>query len=214
MRVYEQQPCPLCNGTSMFYADIRGTRYLKCQICEGIFVHQDHLLDPDAEMAQYNVHINDVHDPRYQNFVSPITTAILADFDASAKGLDFGSGTGPVIAMILQDNKYHVTLYDPFFHADASALEARYDYIACCEVIEHFYKPIRDFALLKRLLEPQGKLYCMTEIYKPNMYFPQWGYKNDTTHVFFYARQTLQWIKDYFEFSDMQISNRLVVYTN
>ena len=35
-------------------------------------------------------------------------------------------------------------LYDPFFHPDASALERRYDFIACSGTAERFHHPAEE----------------------------------------------------------------------
>lgn len=116
-------------------------------------------------MLRYQKHNNDIEDDGYQQFVSPITLAIMRDFTQNHKGLDFGAGIGPVIFKILKDQGYMIRLYDPFFHNYPNLLKAQYDYIAVCEVIEHFHDPKKEFSLLKKLLRQNGKLYCMTNIY-------------------------------------------------
>ncbi len=169
--------------------------------------------NPEEEKLRYLHHENDVNDLGYQKFSSPITSAVLRDFTPSDKGLDFGAGTGPVIAKLLTDKQFNISLYDPFFHPEAELLEQRYDYIVCCEVIEHFYSPSKEFALLKRLLKPGGKLYCMTDLYHEEVKFKSWYYKNDPTHVFFYHLQSLEHIKNKFEFSKLSIEGRLITYS-
>jgi len=154
-----------------------------------------------------------VNDLGYQQFSSPITSAVLRDFTPEAKGLDFGAGTGPVIAKLLGDEQFDINLYDPFFHPNMELLEQRYDYIVSCEVIEHMYSPSKEFALLKRLLKPGGKLYCMTDLYHEAINFKGWYYKNDPTHVFFYHQRSLEFIKQQFEFSELSIEGRLITYT-
>ena len=136
----------------------------------------------------------------------------MRDFEPIHKGLDFGAGTGPVISKILQDNNFEIAQYDPFFHNHPELLKKRYDYIACCEVIEHFYNPRKEFQLLRNLLQPNGKLYCMTDIYDQTIDFEKWYYKNDPTHVFIYHKKTVEWIKDKFGFSDVTINDRLITF--
>jgi hypothetical protein len=92
-------------------------------------------------------------------------------------------------------------------------LESKYDYIACCEVVEHFYDPFREFKKLKDLLNPGGKLYCMTELYDQNTDFRAWYYKNDPTHVFFYSPCAISWIKEQFNFKEAKIEGRLIVFS-
>ena len=175
----------------------------------------DILLRPTKteEVARYKTHNNNVEDKGYQNFVSPITSAIFRDFKTNNKGLDFGAGTGPVISKVLKDKAYNIKLYDPFFHNYPKTLEENYDFIACCEVIEHFYHPNKEFKLLYKLLNPNGKLYCMTLIYDKSILFDKWFYKNDSTHVFIYQKETLYWIKKKMRFKEVIIKDRLITFT-
>jgi len=169
---------------------------------------------PDNEKSRYKEHNNDTEDQGYQNFVSPITTAILNDFTPAHSGLDFGAGTAPVISKILQDHQFQIKQYDPFFYNYPELLNDKYDYIACCEVIEHFNDPYREFSLLKSLLLPSGKLYCMTDLYNESIDFHKWYYKNDQTHVFIYHEKTIHWIKKEFKFSDVKINGRLITFSS
>ncbi|MEX0997915.1 MAG: class I SAM-dependent methyltransferase [Flavobacteriaceae bacterium] len=189
-------------------------RFYDCNCCGSIVRSSDTFPNDSIEIERYESHNNDVNDPRYQKFVSPITNAVQADFEPqNSLGLDFGAGTGPVITKVLNDNGYHLNLYDPFFHPDTSVLEQHYDYIVCCEVIEHFHQPLKEFQRLKNLLKPQGKLYCMTDIFRNQSAFGNWYYKNDPTHVIFYTEKSLQWIQKEVGFENLTIDNRLIVYS-
>jgi 2-polyprenyl-3-methyl-5-hydroxy-6-metoxy-1,4-benzoquinol methylase len=205
--------CPLCNSKSSVFFQHKKRLYHKCTQCQGIFVDKDLRPDLDAEKFRYEEHINDVEDLRYQQFVSPITLAILRDYSQKDKGLDFGAGTGPVISKVLNDKNYSIVQYDPFFHNHPNLLEEKYDYIACCEVIEHFYHPKKEFLLLKNLLAQGGHLYIMTSIYDECFDFKTWNYKDDNTHVFIYQKETLQWIKEEMGFLDMIIEDRLITFS-
>lgn len=175
---------------------------------------KQHLPDRDSETAVYMTHENDVNDPRYQQFVSPITETILKQIPADKSGLDFGAGPGPVISKILTENGYQTKLYDPVFYPDTSVLDQQYDFIICCEVIEHFHQPAVEFARLKSLLNPGGKLFCMTQLFENSIDFAKWHYKNDITHVFFYHRDSLHFIQKQFTFSAIEINQRLITFTN
>jgi len=171
-------------------------------------------LKTEDEKLRYETHNNDVFDIRYQNFVSPITKEILDNFSEDHSGLDFGAGTGPVISKVLKDNNFKIKAYDPFFHKNPKFLDEKYNYIACCEVIEHFYNPKKEFKLLKKILLKGGRLYCMTEIYDESIDFSSWYYKNDPSHVFIYHKKTIAWIKNKFRFSDVNINGRLITFFN
>lgn len=169
-------------------------------------------IDPTAEKNRYEEHNNDVNDLRYQKFVSPITTAVFASFPNTALGLDYGCGTGPVAAVQLQEQGYKVNLFDPFFENHPQNLQQQYDFIICCEVMEHFFNPHKEFKLLARLLTPGGKLYCKTSLFTNDQDFGPWYYKNDPTHVFLYSPESLEWIKDNFRFKNLQIEPKLLTF--
>ncbi|RUT77675.1 class I SAM-dependent methyltransferase [Ancylomarina longa] len=205
--------CPLCGNSGKLFYERPNMFHYQCETCSGIFADKKFLPETEVERKHYTQHNNDVEDKGYQAFVSPITAAVLRDFTPKAKGLDFGAGTGPVISKVLSDKGFSIQQYDPFFHNHPHLLEDKYDYIACCEVIEHFHNPGKEFALLRNLLNRNGKLYCMTHIYDESIDFPKWYYKNDPTHVFIYHRNTLSWIQKEFGFNELMIDNRLIVFS-
>ncbi len=205
--------CPLCDGIGEIFYKNNRQLYYECSNCKGIFASIDLRLNFEEEKTRYNTHNNDVNDIRYQKFVNPIFSSIIRDFTTNDKGLDFGAGTGPVISKLLGDKKYQIKQYDPFFHNYPELLEQKYNYIACCEVIEHFYNPKKEFATFKKILQQNGKLYCMTDIYNHTIDFDKWYYKNDPTHVFIYQKETFEWIKNEFNFSDLKIDGKLITLT-
>ena len=199
--------CQLCNAKStLFYKD----EFYKCSCCKAIFRPKEKLLDNEKEKQRYDSHTNDANDLGYQNFVKPITNSILNEFKSGDIGLDFGCGKDSPIVKILEENSYKIAKYDIFFYDDKKNLEQKYDYIACCEVIEHFYTPKKEFELLKSLLKDSGVLYLMTGIYSDEMDFSKWWYKNDLTHVFIYTKETLYWIKKEFGFKDIKIEKNFI----
>ncbi len=206
--------CPLCSSSSAIFYQNDNKLYYQCNNCLSIFLDKALRLDKKAEMSRYKEHNNDIDDEKYQKFVSPISSAIMRDFTQDSKGLDFGAGPGPVISKVLNDNKFFIRQYDPFFHDYPDLLNEKYDYIACCEVIEHFYDPAKGFRLLKELLLQNGKLYCMTQIYDESIDFHNWYYKNDQTHVFIYHKKAFHWIREEYGFSDVTIEGRLITYCN
>jgi 2-polyprenyl-3-methyl-5-hydroxy-6-metoxy-1,4-benzoquinol methylase len=177
-------------------------------------MNPNHFVSPSQEIKRYKNHNNDINDIGYQNFVKPILNGVLTDFNSTNIGLDFGCGTGPVITKLLRDKNYNITTYDPFFDNNLTALKTTYNFIVCCEVIEHFHNPLKEFKLLKSLLKLNGKLYCMTDVYKETINFESWYYKNDETHVFFYHKNTFDWIKNELDFSKVTVLNRLIIFEN
>jgi len=206
--------CPLCLTTNnhIFYND-ENFEVFQCNYCSLLYKTPNQFLTEKEEKNRYLNHNNDVDDTGYQSFVSPIVDAVDQDFPVTAEGLDFGAGTGPVITEMLSEKGYSLTLYDTFFHSNKKALQQSYDFIVCCEVMEHFHHPDEEFILLKKLLKPEGKLYCMTELFSSEINFKEWYYKNDKTHVVFYSEKTIKWIQQTFNFSEVKMDGRLIVFS-
>ncbi len=201
--------CPLCQSPSIyFYEDI----FYECTWCKSIFRDAQYFLNDQQEKARYDTHNNDILDIGYQRFVSPITTRVEEDFEIHAKWLDYGAGPGPVISHILSEKWYQLALYDPYYHPNTWVLKEMYDYIVCCEVIEHFYHPKEEFEKLFWLLKTGGKLYLMTEIFHEWRDFKNWYYKNDPTHVFFYHQAAFEYIAKKYNIKLVEIDERCIVY--
>ena len=201
--------CPLCHQRDNLSLD---NIYFECHNCGGIYMDKLHYVDSATERARYEEHHNDPNDPGYQKFVSPITEHIINHFDSDSVGLDFGSGTGPVISKVLSEKNYQLNKYDPFFYPDTSVLYQKYHFIACCEVIEHFKQPEKEFNLLYDLLYPGGKLLCMTKLYNESIPFQNWYYRRDPTHVFIYQSRTITYLTAQFGFKNGIINGRLIIF--
>lgn len=200
--------CTLCNSPLTNKPD---EEYYNCVICRAWVKDNTLYLTPEEEKQRYQTHNNDINDPRYRKFTSPISNFILENFANYHQGLDFGSGTGPVISGVLRDEGYKVVQYDPFFANDPKLLEKQYDYIFACEVVEHFYDPAKEFEKLFAMLKTGGKLILMTHLYDDSIDFKTWYYRKDPTHVFIFRRETFEYISERFGFDSLEIKERLVV---
>lgn len=212
MDKHHQETCRLCNHNMTYFASTRKRDYYRCPSCDSIQLKASQILTNTDEKARYDTHINDVTNLGYQSFVSPITNFILNHHEKIQKGLDFGAGPGPVISTILKQKNYDITLYDPFYHNNQEALLKTYEYIFACEVIEHFNDPRKTFSTLYHLTRPKANWIFMTCIYDDSIDFSKWHYKNDETHIIFYTRKTLEYIKDIFRFQKLIIQDRLIVF--
>lgn len=156
------------------------------------------LLDPSQlptraqERAHYDLHENEVSDPRYRKFLSRLAQPLLARLSPGSHGLDYGCGPGPALAAMLREAGHSVALYDPHYAADPGALEQRYDFITCSEVVEHFHRPGDEFERLVGLLRGGGWLAIMTAFRPTGRDFGSWHYRRDPTHVVFYQAATFQ----------------------
>lgn len=205
-------PCRLCNSATRNFEVIKEREYVQCTGCKAIFLSPQYHLSPQAEKYRYILHNNDVNDPGYIHFVNPLVQQIKSDFDPSNKGLDFGCGTGPVIASELEKSGFQLELYDPYFKPNKKVLKSSFDFIICCEVMEHFQDPLKEFKLLGSLLKSKGKLYCKTAVWNEAIDFHNWHYKDDLTHVIFYNKETLHWIKEHLNFSSLEIQEEFIIF--
>ncbi|QLY40131.1 class I SAM-dependent methyltransferase [Hujiaoplasma nucleasis] len=208
------QKCRLCQHPMDFFDSARNRDYYRCPQCDSIQLDHEQLLNPMDEKKRYDTHNNDIMDKGYQSFVSPITNYILNHFDKDDQGLDFGAGPGPVISKLLMDQSYSISQYDPFFHPDNELLNKSYDYIIACEVIEHFNHPKSSFNAIKKSTKTNGQWIFMTYLYDDSIDFQKWHYKNDETHVIFYSKKTLEYIKNIYQFKSLIINNRLIIFSN
>ena len=174
-------------------------------------MHPQHYLVSNEEKNRYLKHNNDVDDPRYQEFVRPVIQAVITYIKIHQHGLDYGAGTGPVITKLLREKNYFMTAYDPFFIPNTKALCTTYDFIVCCEVVEHFHHPQTEFNRFHHLLNPGGLLVIKTELLTPNIDFRNWYYINDPTHTIFYSPNGINRLLNQHGFQCLDISPRLVI---
>ncbi|MBK8806417.1 MAG: class I SAM-dependent methyltransferase [Bacteroidales bacterium] len=204
--------CTLCNSETDYYTIIKNIEYFKCKSCLSVFMNPDNRLCAQAEFDRYLKHQNLVTDAGYQSFTQPLVDTILQYFGNNATGLDYGSGEYSAVTHNLTKYGYNIKMFDPFFHNNLALLDDKYDFIVCCEVIEHFYNPHLEFSKLRNLLKENGKLFCMTHQIEDSTDFKNWYYKNDLTHVFFYNNKAFEYITVNFNFSSHKINNRIVIF--
>ncbi|MFY0603118.1 MAG: class I SAM-dependent methyltransferase [Flavobacteriaceae bacterium] len=200
--------CTLCDSTLTAKKD---AYYYDCDVCKAIVKDEKYYLKPDEEKARYEIHNNDVNDIRYQDFTQPITNYVLEKFSPKHTGLDFGSGTGPVISSMLIKQDYSIVQYDPFFAPNKETLNSMYDYIVSCEVFEHFYHPKMEIDRLTSILNTNGSLLIMTLLYNDQMDFDTWFYRKDPTHVFIYRKETIEYIANKNKLEIDILTDRLIV---
>ncbi len=206
--------CPLCNGESKDFCITKKRKFYRCNNCDGIFVPNKFKPSFNKEFERYKYHENDINDVNYQRYVYPLVQIVKENINLDKLGLDYGAGPGPVVTYLLSKNNYRIDLYDPYFHKNEEIFNNKYDFIICCEVVEHFHYPYKEFKKLKKLLKKNGKLFIMTNLYNDNYSFKGWSYKEDITHVFFYTEKTFKWIEEKFNFNINLINNNIIYLEN
>ena len=189
--------CPLCecSDNEEFYQD-KSRIYFRCTICNLIFVLPEFYLSETAGKAEYDLHCNSPDDPGYRKFLSRIFDPMNERLHSGSHGLDFGSGPGPTLSVILEEAGHRVELFDKFYAPDSTLLNKQYDFITATEVVEHLHKPEIELDRLWSCLKSGGWFGIMTKLALGVEEFKKWHYKNDMTHVCFFSRGTFLWLAD------------------
>lgn len=187
--------CPLClNHQTLHFHTDKQRDYLRCQICDLVFVPKHQLLSAEDEKSQYDLHQNSPSDESYRQFLGRLLDPMTEYLPKQAHGLDFGSGPGPTISIMMAERGFSMDNYDPFYADYPELLKRNYDFITSTEVFEHLHQPSEVIRLLINMLNSEGTLGIMTKRWVDKDAFTRWHYKNDPTHVCFYSDRTFEWI--------------------
>ena len=205
--------CPLCNSnvTERFHRD-NYREYLKCGNCDFVFVPKIYHLSEKDERARYDSHNNDPSDDRYRNFLSQLLSPLQEKIPKIANGLDFGSGPGPTLSLMLEECGHSVDLYDKFYAMNDDVFDRQYDFITASEVVEHLRQPLTELSRLMGLLKTNGVLAIMTQILTPQIDFEQWYYKHDPSHIGFFTEKALNYLAEKWQAELYVISDRVVIF--
>ncbi len=188
--------CPVCGKRAFSrrpWAVVRGIPYHRCASCSYVWLDPSRRLGCAEEEARYRKHRNDPGEPGYRAYLEDfIARAVLPYAAPEGRVLDFGSGPGAPLALLLRGRGFDARTYDPFFAPDKAPLSGAYGLIAVHETAEHLGRPYREFSRLRRLLEPRGRIAVRT-LYAPREpgEFARWWYREDPTHVGFFGSRPL-----------------------
>ena len=189
--------CPLCRASEgrPFYQDSR--EYFRCPVCTLVFVLPCQFLSPKEEKSVYDLHYNSADDPGYRRFLARLFGPLSQRLAPNSCGLDFGSGPGPTLSVMFEEDGHSMEIYDPFFAPETILFQRQYDFIVASEVVEHLHYPRRELDRLWSCLKPNGLLGIMTKRVIDREAFSRWHYKSDPTHVCFFSTETFQWLADH-----------------
>jgi hypothetical protein len=187
--------CLLCSSdhANEFYHD-NDRHYHHCRVCKLTFVHPEQFLSPEEEKKRYDLHQNSPEDKAYRQFLSRLFNPLKGRLLPGSRGLDFGSGPGPTLSVMLEEIGHSMELYDHYYAKHPINLTRQYDFITATEVLEHLYHPKEELDRLWACLHPGGKLGVMTKLAPGPEAFPAWHYKNELTHVCFFSKSTFEWL--------------------
>lgn len=204
--------CPLCAGRTHPFAHAHDRRYRRCRQCLLTLLDPRDRLSVDEERARYATHENDPADPRYRAFLDRVAVPLVERLPPGAEGLDYGSGPGPTLSIMLAERGFPTAIWDPFFAPDPAPLARRWHFVTCTETVEHFFEPAREFERFAGLLRPGGLLAVMTQPLTDDDAFADWWYIRDPTHVAFYRPETFAWIASRWEWSLEQVAPSVVLF--
>ena len=205
--------CPLCSAAdAAALAEVHARRYFECGTCHLVFMAPEQRLDAAGERKRYDAHENDPADERYRAFLNQLAAPLCEVLQPGARGLDFGSGPGPTLSLMLAERGFPTAIYDPLYAPDPSVLAETYDFITCTEAVEHFHSPATELALFDRMLRPAGWLGLLTALRNPERPFATWPYVRDPTHVCFYDRRTMAWIAARHGWSVKQLGTNVTLF--
>ncbi len=207
--------CRLCGSKSTkIKSDKLKEEYYHCSECDLVFMDEKHLVSKKEEKERYeghdNNHDNEGYVKMFEDFIERAIDPFF-DFKKEKKVLDFGCGPGPVLADLLKEKGAKVDIYDPYFFADESYKNKKYDLITSTEVFEHLLDPNSEIENLLTILKDDGILSIMTHFHKQrkdNFDFEDWWYKWDETHITFYSHKTMKWIAEKFNLKLLYLGNK------
>ncbi len=187
--------CIVCSSPGAhFFIQLGVATYWRCPDCQATFIDPVARLSRKAEHQRYGLHRNDPDDSGYRRFLNRLAVPLLRRITTPGRGLDYGCGPGPALAVLISAAGHQVQLYDPLFFPQPLPFNDCFDFITCSETIEHFHRPYEEFARLDRMLRPGGWLGLSTCFQTDDTLFADWHYRRDPTHVVFYRQSTLQHI--------------------
>lgn len=205
--------CPLCNSpeTNHFCKD-RLRDYLRCDCCGLVFVPKQFHLSPEQEKAQYDLHENNPDDQGYRQFLSRLADPLLERLPPGSMGLDFGSGPGPCLSLMLEEQGHSMAVYDLYYADNRALLEGEYDFITATEVVEHLSQPVKELQRLWGMLRPGGYLGLMTKLVSDRNKFASWHYKTDPTHISFFSQQSFEYLGQQWGCSPLFIGADVIIF--
>jgi len=183
--------------------------YFVCDTCRMVYMAPGQRLNFSDEIARYEAHENNPDDEGYRNFLSRVAGPLAQVLQLGAMGLDYGSGPGPTLSLMLEEKGFPTANYDPVFAPDKTVLRRSYDFITCTETAEHFFNPGEEFDGFDHVLRPGGWLAVMTDLWSEDLSLSEWAYARDPTHVCFYHQATMVWIAQRYHWQ-MQSPHRSV----
>ena len=187
--------CKICQGMTTSMSDIKKyLDYYRCKNCGFIYLDDALIVNAKSEKAHYDKHENGFESLGYvEMFEKFIDKAIEPYFKNIESALEFGCGSGPVLAELLRRKGLKVDQYDLYYFPKKVYEGKKYDLITSTEVFEHLKEPITILKTLVNSLNSRGYIIIMTQ-FPPSgdRDFLDWWYRRDITHISFFTPKSLE----------------------
>jgi 2-polyprenyl-3-methyl-5-hydroxy-6-metoxy-1,4-benzoquinol methylase len=187
--------CKICNGKTRAIRDKKKElSYYRCLSCGFVYLDDSHIIDNQREKAHYEKHNNSFESLGYVKMFEDFIEVAVAPYEESIESaLEFGCGTGAVLAELLSRRGMEVDRYDIYFHPQKIYEGKQYDLITSTEVFEHLQKPMEVLKLLAKHTKECGYIILMTK-FPPadDREFIEWWYRRDITHISFFTPKSFE----------------------
>jgi predicted TPR repeat methyltransferase len=187
--------CKICeNKTVEIRDEKKSISYYRCTFCGFIYLDESAIVDMDSEKKQYEFHNNGFESEGYVKMFEDFISKAISPYEASIDtALEFGCGTGPVLAELLSRRGMRVDKYDIYFYPKKIYEGKSYDLITSTEVFEHLKNPLSILELLANHTNRDGYIILMTK-FPPNddQEFLNWWYIRDVTHISFFTPKSFE----------------------
>ena len=187
--------CKICSATTREIRDKKKEiSYYRCLSCGFVYLDDSYMVDCQSEKSQYEMHQNSFESLGYvkmfEDFIELAVSPYQENIDTV---LEFGCGTGPVLAELLSRKGMRVDKYDIYFYPKKVYEDKEYDLITSTEVFEHLQNPLETLKLLAHHTKDSGYIILMTK-FPPNddKEFLNWWYRRDVTHISFFTPCSLK----------------------
>lgn len=183
-------------------------RYFRCLGCQSLQIPDPHWLPEAYAREEQPPDADDRDTGRFRrNYSAFLYTRALMEsavLPFSPELLDYGGGYG-LLTQMFADAGFSASTADayvprPFFAPDhvvedlAAVAEGRYDVVLALEVFEHLTNPLDVADQLRRVLRDGGTMIISTEVFRPDVHGPDWGYlaQQGGQHITFWSQEALR----------------------
>ena len=187
--------CKICQSdTTVIFDNKKELSYYRCKCCGFVYLDNKFIIDKESEKSKYDMHQNAFDSLGYVKMFEEFIEKSIVPYEENIKSvLEFGCGSGPVLAELLERKGLVVDIYDLYFYPKKVYEGKMYDLITSTEVFEHLKEPLKILKLLLEHTNKSGYIVLMTKFPpKEDESFLAWWYRRDPTHISFFTPKSFE----------------------